>query len=280
MGIVSLATRVSAILHGLLTALFLAVSPVSASAEETIKLTVPASGTEIVSQRYPAPGAWLVLWFTGQYGRIEEEHKAAAFLAAHGLETWVTDFYAPYFLPLLPSSARQVPEKDLSDWLEAVHERNPGRRIILAAPGHLAGLALRAEQAWASRFEPADDKGEGAPGHPIAGALMLFPLLYKDLEPGQAPDYDTVVDHSRLDTVIIQPKSSAGYWWRDRLKERFEAAGSHVWLNVLNGLRDGFYRRGDASAQEMEAGNRLGDIMLEAMKPLLEQVKSMKGDQP
>jgi hypothetical protein len=219
-----------------------------------------------------------VLWFTGQDGRVDQEYQAAAYLAAHGVETWVTDFYAPYFLPLLPSSANQIPDRDLGDWLEAVHERNPGRRIILVAPGHLAGLALRAEQEWVKRFAPSAPK-DAATG-PVAGALMLFPLLYRDIEPGQAPEYDPVVGQSHLDIVILQPRSSAGYWWRDRLKERFEAAGSHVWLDVLNGLRDGFYRRSDPSPQEAEAAGQLGSIVLDGLKPLLEKLKPMKADKP
>lgn len=228
---------------------------------EPVSLTV-ATGTEIVSQRYPAAGEQVLLWFTGQFGRVEEEHKAAAHLAANGVETWLTDFIAAYFLPLLPSSAEQVPDADLADWLEAVRQRNPGRRLILAAPGHLAGQALRAEQAWRSRF------ASQAGANPFAGALLLFPLLYKDLQPGQAPEYDPVVRDTRLNVVILQPKSSAGYWWRERLKEHFEAAGSKVWLNVLAGLRDGFYRRPDSNPAELEAGARLGDIVLDGLSPL------------
>jgi hypothetical protein len=221
------------------------------------------SGTEIVSQRYPAAGDRLLLWFTGQFGRVEEEHRAAARLAERGVETWVTDFFAPYFLPLLPSSAGQVPDADLADWLEAVRRRHPDRRLILAAPGHLAAQALRAEQAWRARY------AAGPAANPIAGALLLFPLLYQDLEPGQEPQYDPVVQGARLDVVILQPRSSAGFWWRDRLREHFEAAGGRVWLNVLAGLRDGFYRRADASAEETEAGARLGDIVLDGLAPLL-----------
>jgi hypothetical protein len=40
---------------------------------------------------------------------------------------------------------------------------------------------------------------------------------------------------------------------------------------VLPGLRDGFYRRGDINAQEIAAGARLGQIVLEGMAPLIAQ---------
>ncbi len=231
--------------------LCLAMLSTPGEAAETVALSVP-SGAEIVSQRYPAQGPDLLLWFTGQYGRVEAEHDAAADLAGHGVETWVSDFYVPYFLPLLPSSVEQVPDADLAAWLEAVHRRNPGRRLILAAPGHQAALALRAAQA----------------GHGVAGALLLFPLLYRDVQPGEMPEYDPVVDRARLDIVILQPRSAAGYWWRERLKGRLEAAGSRVRITVLDGLRDGFYRRGDASEQENAAGRRLGAILLDGLNTL------------
>ena len=95
----------------------------------------------------------------------------------------------------------------------------------------------------------------------------MFPLLYQELSPGQEPEYDPIVDRARLDVIILQPKSSAGYWWRDRLKQALEHAGSRVRIDVLPGLRDGFYRRGDITAQEVAAGERLGQMLLDAMQP-------------
>jgi hypothetical protein len=227
------------------------------------------SGVEVVCQRYPANGRVLAIWLTGQYGRTEEEHKAAAEMAEHGVETWVTDLLAPYFLPLLPSSWGQIPDQDLVEWLEAVRVRNPERHIILVSTGRVASLALRAVRNWQERY--------GAM-HPNAldGALLMFPLLYQDLDPGQAPEYDPVVNQTRLDLVILQPKASAGYWWRDRLKGVLEGAGSHVWMKVLPGLRDGFYRRSDITDQEMAAGAHLGQIMLDALQPLMDKEKDQE----
>jgi hypothetical protein len=233
----------------------------AASSDEVFTLR---SGVEVVCQRYPAAGRSLAIWLTGQYGRTEEEHRAAADMAAHGMETWVTDFLAPYFLPLLPSSWNQIPDQDLAEWLEAVRQRNPDRRIVLVSSGRIASLALRAVRSWQERY------GQGR-ASPIDGALLMFPLLYQDLIPGQEPEYDSVVNQTRLDLVILQPKSSAGYWWRERLKGVLEGAGSHVRLNVLPGLRDGFYRRSDITEPEIAAGARLGQIMLDALKPLLEK---------
>jgi hypothetical protein len=231
--------------------------------EVTLRL---ASGTEIVSQRYPAAGDVLAVWLTDQGGRSEEEQKAAADMAAKGVETWLTDCLAPYFLPLLPSSWNQVPDQDLGDWLETLHRQNPGKRIVLIATGRAASLALRMANDWQAR------QGGGT-ADPLAGALLMWPLLYQELAPGQEPDYDPAVRQTRMDLVILQPMSSAGYWWRERLKGFLEGAGSRVWLNVLPGLRDGFYRRSDINPQEISAGARLGEILLNGLKPLIEKEK-------
>lgn len=239
----------------------LALAVPAAAGEHVIRL---ASGAEIASQRYPAGGPDLAVWITGQYGRVEEEHKAAADMAARGVETWLTDFMAPYFLPLVASSWGRVPDADLAEWLEALRQRHPDRRIVLVSTGRAAALALRAVEAWRARF--------GQDRQPVAGALLLYPLLYQELDPGQEPAYDPVVNRTRMDLVILQPRSSAGFWWRERLKGFLEGAGSRVWLTVLPGLRDGFYRRSDINAQEVAAGQRLGQIVLDGLTPLLENL--------
>jgi hypothetical protein len=225
-----------------------------------------SSGVEVTCQRYAASGDVLAIWLTGQYGRTEEEHKAAADMAGQGVETWVTDFLAPYFLPLLPSSWNQIPDQDLAEWLEAVRLSNPERRIVLISTGRVSSLVFRAVRTWQKRYGQGHIK-------PVSGALLMFPLLYQELMPGEEPKYDPVVNEAMLDLVILQPKSSAGYWWRNRLKEVLEIAGSRVWLQVLPGLRDGFYRRGDITAPEFAAGARLGQIVLEAMAPLINKEK-------
>lgn len=224
---------------------------------EEAAVTLP-SGVEVVSQRFAAPRGPLLLWFTGQYGNVEAEQKAAADLAARGVELWLTDWLAPYFLPQLPGSMEKVPDKDLGDWLATIRRHVPDRPMLLAASGHTADLALRAARDARDRL-----------GVATSGAVLLFPLLYRGLEVGAEPDYAAVVDATRQRLAVLVPKSSAGYWWRDRLKERLEAAGSRVKLTVLPGMRDGFYRRADATEPEMAAGARLGETMWQLLQDVM-----------
>lgn len=220
---------------------------------EAVAYTTPG-GVEIVSQRHPAAtaDAPLLVWLTGQYGALEPERQAAAWLAARGVETWLTDLIAPFFLPLLPSSPSAVSEGDLAAWARDLRARHPQRRILLAASAHMAEPALRA-----ARHAQVEE------------AVLFFPLLYRrDLEAGEEAEYLPAVDAARLRLALVQPKQSAGYWWRDRLKARLEAAGSLVRLTILPGLRDGFYRRLDATEAEIAAGARLGEMAWAAINEL------------
>lgn len=222
-------------------------------AETTEESVTLPSGTVVTSQRYAPDGArTVVLWLTGQYGRLEEEHRAAAHLAGLGMEVWLTDWLAPYFLPQTAGSLAEVPGTDLVDWLEAMRKRHPGHPLVLVASGRATVLPLRAAAVWQARHPAAV---------PVAGAVLLWPLLYHDPEPGEEPEYDPVVGQTRLDLAILVPMSSAGYWWREAMQAAFEAAGSRVSIAVLPGLRDRFYHRGDASAQEQAEGARLGEIL-------------------
>lgn len=211
------------------------------------------SGTTITSECYGSPDArTVVLWMTGQYGPLEAEQRAALYLAGQGMQVWLTDWLAPYFLPQMASSLDAVPESDLADWLEAMRTRHTGRVLVLIASGHATVLPLRAAAAWQTRHEAAP---------PVAGAVLLWPLLYRDPEPGEEPEYDPVVSRTRLALTLLVPMSSAGYWWREAMQAAFEAAGSRVSITVLPDVRDRFYHRGDATAQEQAEGARLGEIL-------------------
>lgn len=242
----------------LLVFLVLIVTTFVARSDE-LALRLP-SGVEITSLRYPVTGSPsggpLLLWLgTGQ---TEAENHAAAYLAEHGFETWYTDLYAPWFLPALPSSAAQVPAADLADWLDTVAARFPGRDWRLVSAGHMAEPTLRGLAAWQQRHAQAT----------VPQVVLLFPMLYRGVEAGSEPEYATVVGQIRARITILQPKSSAGFWWRERLKARLEAAGSQVGLTILPGLRDGYYRRTDITEAEQAAAAHLGATVLDAINNL------------
>ena len=227
----------------------------AAGVDVEIKL---ASG-DAITQRYAAKGKLLAVMLTGEYGWNQYEYQAGEYLAKQGIETWVADFFSGYFLSPGMSSARKIPDTDLIAWLEQVQKQSGKREIVFIAAGHMAQPILRLAELWRAKH------GKLAT---IRGAVFLFPLLYDDIEPGQEPVYDPVVQRSRLNIAFLQPQAAAGYWWRERLKAALESAGSQVKLTVLAGLRDGYYRRPDASPEELVAGDKLGELLLTHIKAL------------
>lgn len=232
-----------------------------ALASTPIVITLP-SGVEVLSKHYPSEQGPILAWFSGQQGVSLAEEKAAGDLAAKGADVWLTDWLAPYFLPQLPGSVAQIPDADLATWLEAIRKRQPDRPLVLVASGHMADLALRAGK----RIQ--DQSGDTP-----TGSILFFPLLYRDLEAGSEPDYVPVVHQTRMPLALLVPSQSAGFWWQDRLKAHLEEASSQVHMSVLKGLRDGFFRRGDATPQEQEAGARLGDMVWDAMQAFLKEIR-------
>lgn len=221
----------------------------AAGAEVAIKLP---SGSEVNGQRYAAKGKTLAVFLTGEFGWSEYEYQAGEYLAGQGIETWVADVMGAYFLPQGMSHVRKLPDADLIAWLERVQKQSGKREIVLIATAHMAQPALRLARLWQARH---------AKRAKLRGAVLLFPLLYEDVEPGQEPVYDPIVQQARLDIAYLQPQSSAGYWWRERLKAALESSGSRVRLTVLPGLRDGYYRRGDATPEELAEGGKLGELL-------------------
>ncbi|TCS73007.1 hypothetical protein EDC61_103130 [Sulfuritortus calidifontis] len=238
-------------LRRLFLALSLALSAAAFAAGSEVVIPVP-SGAEIHSARYAAQGQTLAVFLTGEFGWSEYEYQAGAYLAGQGIETWVADVMGAYFLPQGMSQVRKLPDADLIAWLERVQKLSGKREIVLIATAHMAQPALRLARLWQAQY---------AKRATLRGAVLLFPLLYEEVEPGQEPVYDPVVRQARLDIAYLQPQSSAGYWWRERLKAALESSGSRVRLTVLPGLRDGYYRRGDATPEELAEGGKLGELL-------------------
>lgn len=238
-------------LRRLLSALSLTLSAAVFAAGSEVATPVP-SGAEIHSARYVAQGKTLAVFLTGEFGWSEYEHRAGEHLAGQGIETWVADVMGAYFLPQGMSNVRKLPDADLIAWLAQVQKLSGKREIVLIATAHMAQPALRLARLWQTQY---------AKRAKLRGAVLLFPLLYEAVEPGREPEYDPVVRQARLDIAYLQPQSSAGYWWRERLKAALESSGSRVRLTVLPGLRDGYYRRGDATPEELAEGGRLGELL-------------------
>ena len=239
----------------LLTCLLLAVS--SLAAAESGSFTIRSGDADISVSRYGADGKQLILWLPSEFGVLPAEQIAARHLAEKGLETWLPDLYGARFLPTLPSSAESLNAEDVYRVIRAAAQQNPKREIWLLTAGRGAKYALEGARMWSEK--------EGRK-HPLAGAVLLYPNLYeKPPEPGEDPSYLPIASQTRMRLIILQGDLSPWYWTLDTLQTALARQGSQVRTTILSGIRDRFYFRDGATPDERATGERLPEIITNAI---------------
>jgi thiol-disulfide isomerase/thioredoxin len=222
-------------------------------------------GTEVTVNVYPAPDATVLLWLPSGLDEREAEERLAEAIAAQGLEVWRPDLMAARLLPPLESSLEQIPDGDVAGLIDAV--RAGGRRVVLLASARAGVLALRGARAW-QRRHPKDAA--------LLGAVLLHPNLYLGPpEPGQEADYHPAVAQTRVPVYILQPERSPWHWRLDSLKAEFAKATTPVFIQTLPDVRDRFYFRPDATANEEAETRRLPE-WLRAAVTQLKQAKAAR----
>lgn len=91
-----------------------------ATTTETLHLP---GGTDVALSVFPAQGATLLIWLPSESGVVAAEHKTAAALARSGIEVWLPDLHAAYFLPVVPSSLQQIPARDVASLIALGQQR-------------------------------------------------------------------------------------------------------------------------------------------------------------
>lgn len=217
------------------------------------------AGDVSVSVRiHAAAGNRLLLWFPSEYSFVDETQGLANSLAASGIEVWRADLLAAHFLPPLPSSIYKVPDADIAAVINhAIKDKR--KTVTIFADGRGAVLALRGVMHWqhSKQYHKAES---------LIGAVLLSPNLYVETpQPGQEAQYLPITGRSTLNTFILQPQMSPLYWWRDRLKAKLTQRGSGCDVRVLEGVRDRFYFRPDATPGENKMATVLPVLIRESI---------------
>jgi hypothetical protein len=197
---------------------------------------------------FPAQGPQLLLWVASERGRAEPEVHAAQQLAAQGVETWLLDLVAAYFLPQLSSSMDAMPPQDLAEWLRAAQAS--GKRVAVYAVSRAAVPILRA----AAMLTPDERQG--------LCVMLMYPNLYTVAEPLAEPDFLLVGDLSGLRVHVLQPRRSAATPWLPGLLDHLAkqgAAASHV---ILENLREGYWMRETPTEFEIAESRRMDAMLL------------------
>jgi thiol-disulfide isomerase/thioredoxin len=222
------------------------------------ELTLPG-GTAIPLKQYRAQGDVLLLWLPSESGVLKAEKQFAQKLAAMGVEVWIADLHAAYFLPVVASSIDKMPARDIAQ-LIAWTIKTSRKKVYLISSGRGALLTLRGVHQWQTD-RPADPK--------LGGAILLSPKLFvKTPEPGTAGTLMPVISATNLPLFLVQPEKSPWRWKLDQIVPGLEKSGSDVYIRILLNVRDRFYYRPDADSVEDNMAQRLPVMISQAMQLL------------
>ena len=240
----------------------LMVIPALASHAEALHRSIELSdGSEMDLRVFPADGEVLMIGFPCDQGTGIAETQGAEAMAARGIEVWMADLLGAHFLPIAPSSMRDLEGSGVRDLIAQAH-RETGKQIVLTSSGYGSLPTLRGARLW--HEAPA---GENR----LKGIILFFPMLTDaPPEPGKPLQYPDVVHHTATPIYIFQPEQSPTRFWLKRLAKTLEEGGATVHTELLPGIRPNFYQRPDATEDEIAATQRLPEMMLQGITRLTE----------
>lgn len=194
-----------------------------------------ATGTEVSVQRFAATGDKLIVWLPSEHGLHPREEMLAAALAKRGVEVWLADMLTAHFLSPVASSMLKIPPADVAALIQdaAVHSH---KSVYVLSAGRGAVPLLRG--AVVARPAP-------------AGIVLLYPNLYRDKpEPGVVPGYIDAVSSLHLPVFVVQPALSPFAWRLPALASALRQGGASVKVIKLDGIRNRYHFRPDATALE------------------------------
>lgn len=199
---------------------------------------VETDEADIEVRVFPAEGNVLLLGFPCDEGKSNAEEKTASSLAQDGVEVWMPDMLSGFMLPKVRSSLAGIPTESITAIIRAAEAT--GKKVYLIASGPDTELILRAASEW----EASDEK-------PIAGAILMFPRLFKDTPvPGQQPEYVDAVGKTKLPIMLLEGGRTPNRWGLNTLSHELEKSGSHVTSKVIPQVRGYFFKRQDANRSE------------------------------
>jgi peroxiredoxin/dienelactone hydrolase len=235
-------------------------SALQAQAAQEIEIPL-SDGADAYITRHAAEGDDLIVWFPSEFGISPRQGGVAEALAARGIETWLPDLHATWFLPVGRYSLTKIDPAFLKEILQAARTES-GKRIYLMAPGRTAALGLSAIRQW---------QVEGMQEHAFGGAILLHPKLYASTpQGGEAAEFIPVASATNVPVYLIQPRNSAYYWRSKDIRNKLEEGGASVYLHTLDAVGDGFYARPDYSEEEGRMTRKLPALLERALVLLSE----------
>jgi thiol-disulfide isomerase/thioredoxin len=212
-------------------------------------------GVDIPLLVAPAQGTRLVLWLPPEDGPAARQLPSARALAKAGVEVWMPDLHAGWFLAPGSYSLADVPPESIATLIDAA--AMTGKEVYLLAGGRAGQLALAATRAWQLRPSPQGRLG---------GVILMYPKLYgRTPQGGEDASFAPIVRATSVPVFLMQPDNSSGWWRIADVAAALGNAGAAVYVQKLAGVSDGFEVRDQTRVGEPEMTARLPAMIANAL---------------
>ena len=213
------------------------------------------SETEINIRKFPSEGNKLFIWLPSEVGFQNIEYHFAKALQARSIELWMPELIEARFLPIAESSLTRIPANDVSTLIStAMLQTN--KTVYIVTQGRGAIAALRGVNYW--QQQQSDTRRFG-------GSVLLSPKLFVETpEPGVKAKLMPIVNKTNQALYIVQPEQSPWWWKLSTTLPALQQSGSDIYIHRLEGVRDRFYFRADATQKEQQLAELLPKFIYNA----------------
>lgn len=224
-----------------------------ANAEE-LSLAI-SDEVEVLVDRYPAKGDYLILWLAPEYGFRQAHRSMAQRLSRQGIEVWQIDIAESLFMPRGTASLKQLDGRYTADLIEHAHHAS-AKRIVLAGDSYAAISALRGARQWQDR-----QSAQAV----LLGAVLFTPYSYAYIPAlGQEPEYLPVIESTNIPLLIYQAKKSATFNRFNELLEKLRGNESPIYTRLVPDVMSLFYQEPPTSSMQKNA-----QTVSTGLKPML-----------
>lgn len=200
-------------------------------AENEITISI-SSDIEIMAEKYPSNGDYLILWLAPEYGLREGHRAVARLLTKHGIEVWQTNISESLFLPQGTSSIKKLNGNYVADIIEYAHKATR-KKIVVLGDAYASISALRGAHQWQRRKQAGDY---------FIGAILFSPYTYASIPPlGQLPQYMPIISATNIPLIIYQSNKSGTFSQFKVLLNKLEQHNNPVYTRILPNMMSLFY---------------------------------------
>lgn len=215
-------------------------------------------GVDVPVSIFSADGPVLV-WLPSEHGLLPGHAFQAKQLQAAGIEVWLPDPFAGYFLPTAPSSFDRIPTRLVPGLIE-MSSRGGERPIFVFGNDRAAPWLLEGLREWQIEHPGAEH---------LRGLLLMSPYLHTGLpDVGEMPEFHPITQATNLPVYLIQPVLSPQYPLLQEIRSLLETGGSAVALRILPEVRDRFFFRPNTLEAEENLKPDFADELIRGMRTL------------